>query len=126
MRTIGPYETGLYSLKNNVQLTKQNKKAERADENENKKKMRKVDKFTWEQNFALCNTDSVKWTRDLIVFRKGQRIKAMRCEILIEMTDNKESVQSQTSFLEKKRTSRAEATIILKRNPRRGRKPVCV
>ena len=59
--------------------------------------------------------------------RKGQRIKAMRCEILIEVTDNKESVNLTLVFSKKKRTSRAGAAVILKRKLPRGRKTsVCV
>ena len=59
--------------------------------------------------------------------RKGQRIKAMRCEILIEITDNKESVNLTLVFSKKRRTSRAGAAVILKRKLLRGRKTsVCV
>ena len=51
----------------------------------------------------------------------------MRCEILIEMTDNKESVNLKLAFLKKRRSSRAGATVILKRKLLRGRKTsVCV
>lgn len=51
----------------------------------------------------------------------------MRCEILIEVTDNKESVNLTLVFSKKKRTSRAGAAVILKRKLPRGRKTsVCV
>lgn len=88
--------------------------------------MRKVDKFTWEQNLHCVTL--IQWNGQEIWLSsgKGQRIKAMRCEILKEMTDNKESVNLKLAFL-KKRTSRAEATVILKRKLQRGRKTsVCV
>lgn len=67
-------------------------------------------------------TDSVKWTR--VSSRKGQRIKAMRCEILIEITDNKESVNLTLVFSKKRRTSRARAAV--KEKTSEGKKNQCV
>lgn len=42
---------------------------------------------------------------------KSKGIKNIRCELLAEMTDNKEKNRPKTSFLEKEKKSRSEARI---------------
>lgn len=71
--TIGPYETGVYSNKNNVQI-KRVIRRESIVQNENREmgKLWQVHKGT---KFVLCNIDSVKEKTDLIIFGKKKKNK---------------------------------------------------